>query len=236
MKYFYTEKKHNFGKEQTIIDGDEHNHLANVMRMKAGDMVAILCGDKYEYLHQIVSIEKKKTTLSFIQKFVSPFNPSHDVTVFLGTIKSEGLSRAVTMLNEIGVSEIILFNSSHSNEKINQKQIDKLSAIARQSCKQCFRSIPIKISGAISFAQMIERFPEFKNVVYCSPTATACAKPLEGDVAIIIGPEGGFSEEENDKLSIACRQWKLSNSILRAETAAAVAAGIAISLMEKIDG
>jgi len=196
MKRFFIEMK--LGGEIVLQDG-EHHHLCNVLRMRVGDEIIIVCGDEFDYLYKIEKITKTTSTLRFISKKKNEQNPSVQTDVYLASIKPDALHTAVTGLNEIGVSDLYIFASEFSLKTAN---IEKLNNIAKQSCKQCGRSIPLRVHGVIDF------------------------KEIPANSEIVIGPEGGFSENEKKHLSrigINTRMY-LGKRILRAETAALAAA------------
>jgi len=210
-----------------ILQGIEHNHLANVLRLQVGEEIVVCNGDEFDYVFEISNITKQGTTLIFLSKVINDKNPKSNVTVFLATIKHESLSLAVEKLNEIGATEIVLFNSARCNVPIKSVKLDKLKTIAEQSCKQCERSMPVKIRvGKLS------DLDKFDFVVFADETQNRKILCSLSDiphnvknVAIVIGPEGGFTNAERDALCAmpSVRAVSLGSRILRAETAAIAA-------------
>ncbi|MDR0462179.1 MAG: 16S rRNA (uracil(1498)-N(3))-methyltransferase [Christensenellaceae bacterium] len=211
------------------LTGPEHHHLSTVTRSNIGDMVC--CGNgEFDYHYEIIGITKNATSLRFDHKEPNTANPQAQLTVFMPLIKLDNLTLTVQKLNEIGVHEIVLFNAARCNVPAKAISIEKLRAIATQSCKQCGRSIPIKVSfgkipptgfGQIIFANEHEEKMKLHNMVfhYFSPGA------------LIIGPEGGFTDAEREMLckTKGVTSVSLGNRILRAETAAIVASAIILS-------
>ncbi|MCL2413379.1 MAG: 16S rRNA (uracil(1498)-N(3))-methyltransferase [Bacteroidales bacterium] len=202
-----------------VLRDAEHNHIASVLRMRAREQVIVICGDEFDYLYEISSIMKRETTLKFISKSLNEKNPKQKFTVYLAAIKN--IDIAVTKLNEIGVSEIVVFESEHSNAKVN---IEKLNTIAEQSCKQCERSIPVKVSGVIKFNELPA------GAIYADFNGGKIIESKD----IVIGPEGGFSVSERETLLRSSKPVSLGSRILRSETAAIVLSTLVLNKMGEI--
>ena len=134
---------------------------------------------------------------------------------------------------ELGVQNIVFFNSDYVSEK--KFNIDRLHKINVEACKQCGRSRLSKIYGLYTFDQMLQKLQGFDKVLVCYENEKINdikneLKYFNGDnLAIIIGSEGGFSEREIDKCqSNGAVSVTLGNRIMRCETASIVVCGIAM--------
>ncbi|MDR0975995.1 MAG: 16S rRNA (uracil(1498)-N(3))-methyltransferase [Christensenellaceae bacterium] len=213
----------NAGKAQLKLSGSEHNHLAFVLRAKVGDGVIALRGDEFDYFYIIESISKKESVLTLIDKRKNECNPARELSVYLAVITNDNLALACQKLNEIGATRLVLFSSAYSQkQKIN---LSRLAEIARQSCKQCGRSLPLRIS----FLGDIKNLnPEIKNkkIAFLDNYAKKSAKPNFSKFdGIIVGPEGGFTEAEREFIASFTTPISFGDRILRAETAAIVGTG-----------
>ena len=203
MKRFFIET--NLGGDVSLAGG-EHHHLCNVLRVQVGDNVALINGDEFDYLYNVVSITRSASLLNFVKKERNRHNPTAHVCVYLGATKYDALAHAVTDLNEVGVSDLYIFRSEFSQKTAN---IDKLNLLAKQSCKQCGRSIPMRVHGMIDFAD------------------------IPANAKIVIGPEGGFSKTEKERVNKIGADCYLGKRILRSETAAIAAAVLAMKEHEQ---
>lgn len=236
MKRFFVNKSLDVNKS-IKIDGIEHNHIKNVMRMVEGDEIILVCGDDYDYLARIVSITKGDTLVDIFDKKINEYNPKSNVTVFQALVKSDNMSLIIQKLTELGVKDFYPFESEFITSKDKSGKIDKLQEISNQSIKQCKRSIPMNIHNTLSFKALIEKLKEFDTIIFaneCEKTTSLadCNLNKNDRVAIIIGSEGGFSKSEIDQLiSAGAQSISLGKRILRAETAAISLAAVVMYLI-----
>lgn len=204
--------------EELIITGPEYNHLAHVLRVKVGDPVTVIAGDAFDRLYQITAITKKQIVLQFVTKTENRANPARPFTVFMAAIKPEPLAWAVQKLNEIGVTALKLFVTDFSVVALKNLNLARLNEIAKQSCKQCGRSMPLRVSVVTDIWR-----EDLTDAVFLDEKSTGVNYP-EKVRAVIVGPEGGFSAREREKLAQVATPVSLGPRILRAETAAIVGA------------
>ena len=224
MKRFFVNKQININ-ETCVIDGIEHNHIKNVMRMQVGDEIIIVCGDKYDYTATIVAMSKGETKVSITSKTENIYNPITDVTVFQALVKSDNMTLIVQKLTELGVKNFVPFVSEFITSKDKMGKVSKLQDISNQSIKQCKRSIPMKILDTMSFSKICEELKNYDLILFaneCERSGSLNDIVFSGidRVAIVVGSEGGFSQTEIDRLvSVGAKSITLGKRILRAETA-----------------
>lgn len=234
MRRFLANKINN---DKIILDGIEHNHLKNVLRLKEGDEVIVVVGDEYDYTCVIEKISKGDSVLRVVSKDVNTYNSQSDVTVFQALTKQDNMSLIVQKLTELGVKTFVPFESQFITSKDKFNKQEKLQTISNQSIKQCKRSIPMEVKPTISFNQLVEAVKTYDIVIFANETETTTnltALKLGGNqkVAIIVGSEGGFSEQECDKLvSAGVKSVTLGKRILRAETASIALTSVVMYLM-----
>lgn len=224
MKRFFVDKKLEVN-SIVKIDGIEHNHIKNVMRLNEGDSIILVCGDDYDYLANIIKFTKGDTTVEIIEKTLNEYNSRAKVSVFQALVKSDNMSLIVQKLTELGVKEFYPFESEFITSKDKNGKSSKLQEISNQSIKQCKRSIPMVVSNTLSFKQMLDKLKEYDVIVFaneCEKNDMLNSSHISKDksIAIIIGSEGGFSEKEIESLiNIGADSISLGKRILRAETA-----------------
>lgn len=225
MKKFFATRRNN----EFIFENEELAHF-NVLRCKVGEQVICLGNDGYDYICEVTEISKKMAIAKIVDKTNNIKNPKVNITIFQGLVKGEKLDLIVQKLTELGVSGLYLFESEFAVAKANDNKLDRLNKISKEACKQCGRSVPLKISKTIKFSDMLELINSFDLVLFANEKNTDRAIEnikYKQNIAIIIGSEGGFSDAEICKIySQGAINFGLGARILRAETACIACASI----------
>ena len=240
LKRFYFNK-------DTLIDGkltldeQESLHAYSVMRLKINDKIVAFCGDGNDYYCSILNINKNKCECIVNEIKENTADSKINVTLYQALLKADKLELITQKITEIGVSKLVLFESEFCVAKAKDKsnKIDRLNKISLEAVKQCGRSKTLTILGTESFDEMINDLSKYDLVIFAyEGQKTNKITEIQGDynnVAIIIGSEGGFSEQEYSRLlslkNVQC--VTLGKRILRAETASIVASALTIENFEK---
>ena len=238
MRRFLAEKINN---DKVLLEGVEHNHLKNVLRLKDGEEVIVVCGDEYDYTCVIEKISKGDSVLRVVDKTLNPNNPKVDITVFQALTKHDNMSLIVQKLTELGVKTFVPFESQFITSKDKYSKQEKLQVISNQSIKQCKRSIPMQVKETLNFNQLVKALSEYDLVIFANETEkTKNLNSIKLDktkkVAIIVGSEGGFSETECDKIvGAGAVSVSLGKRILRAETASIALTSVVMYLVGEWD-
>lgn len=227
MKKFFLTKDAING-QKVIVEGDEFLHLSKVLRTEVGEKIQLIFGDEFVYLAEVAEITKRSAICNIIDKEFCLANPKKQICVFQGLPKGEKLELIIQKISELGASQITPFESRFTIAKSNTLKFDRLNKIAREACKQCGRSIPLQINSTVKFSELPLLLKNFDVVLFVYEKAPTFNK-LENftqkllcanKIAIIIGAEGGFAEDEVfalDKLNVD--KVSLGSRILRTETA-----------------
>ena len=212
-RYYFNELKD----DMVVLAGGEAQHLSKVRRAKVGDEIVAFNGDGYDY-HLIISeITKDKVRASVQNKTLNKATDDTNITVYLSMIKNDALTTAIDNLAELNVKHVKLFKSDFSVAVIDEKKLDKLNQIAIQASKQCERADIMQIS--IINKKDIKKDCANTTVFFAYENSNNKIENFSGDFAVIIGPEGGFSQAENEYFSSFAKNISLSKTILRAEVA-----------------
>lgn len=228
---FYLQSEKNFELNQNIIvEGDEFLHIVNVLRKKVGDEIIAIDGSGLDYKCKITSIEKKKLVLNVLDIQTCQSETKSNVSVFQALVKGDKFELIIQKLTELGVKSLVPFSSSFCQVKPNTTRLDRLEKISIEALKQCGRAKKVEINSILSFEQMLEKLSEYDKVIFAYENANQdltsesfmLGKDKAKNVAIVIGSEGGFSEDECKQI---CQNpnvcmVSLGKRILRAETAA----------------
>lgn len=227
---FYIKKDKSFEFEsEIIVDGEEFNHIVNVLRYNIGDILCVIDGSGTDYICEIKDISKKNLVLKIIKIKDNDSETKSNITVFQALVKGDKFELIIQKLTELGVKTFIPFESEFCQVKKNTTRLDRLQKISIEALKQCGRSKKVDIKNVLSFNEMIESLKHFDKVIFAYEKSDKNLmredleknnKPCE-NVAIIVGSEGGFSDKENEIIinQTNVKQISMGNRILRAETA-----------------
>jgi 16S rRNA (uracil1498-N3)-methyltransferase len=220
--------------EEIVISGQEARHMQRVLRLRVGDEVDIFDGTGREYRSEIVRQDRLAVTLR-IREARKPGRES-PLTVIMGQslIRGQKMDFVIQKATEMGVFEVIPFVSSRSVASLDEgkmeRRVDRWKRIAVESSKQSGRVIPLRVEGVLGFDEALERASPGAHRIILWERATRNLKSLfqernpiddaSRSVYFLVGPEGGFSEDEV-RLAEKARfiPIGLRSRILRVETA-----------------
>lgn len=228
----------------TISDKGDISHIINVLRLGKGSKIDISDSSAWEYKAEIISTENDEVKAKILDKRRFSREPSRKITLFQSIPKQKKMDEIVQKSIELGVSEIFPVFTSRSiidkNTDMGPK-IERWRRIAAETVKQCQRGRVPDIGEAISYEQMVKYLAAFDLVLLpyedeAETTIKSCLRHLETDperIAIIIGPEGGFSiSEVNDLVDHNALSVSLGKIILRTETAGPAAIAMVMYELE----
>ncbi|WP_144212746.1 16S rRNA (uracil(1498)-N(3))-methyltransferase [Shewanella donghaensis] len=192
--------------QQVKLDEDGAAHIGRVLRMVEGDQISLFTGDSYDYLANIISANKKNVTVEIISKTEN--NSESPLDLHLGQVISRGDRMDFTIQKsvELGVSTITPLFSDRCGVKLSGERLDKKigqwQKIVISACEQSGRSIVPIVRPAMTLSQWCaEQTAALKLNLH--PRAAHGINGLTLDsinennkVRLLIGPEGGLSEEE----------------------------------------
>ncbi len=225
--------------EQTIIDGEEFRHAINVLRIKEGDEIIVCDNSGFEYICEVEIINKKDFTARLKEKRQSELEPKNKVTLIAGYLKGDKTELVVQKAVELGAFEIVVFSSKFSSAFMNENKLVRLNKVSVEASKQCGRAIAPKVVYADSLDKALEFGGKSKNKLFACEFATKNEvelNSLTGDTVIVVGSEGGFSQEEY-QLAIdgGYKTVYLGKRILRAETASIALTAIIMNSLKEFE-
>ena len=210
------------------IKEKQHHFLKNVLRIKLNDVINVFDGITGEWRSQVISVSKDKTALK-IEKKIREFETQPDIWLIFAPIKLFRLNIIIQKAVELGVSKFVPCKTEFSNfDKLNYKNLE-LNAI--EAAQQCERLDIPKIEKIINLDALIKELPDDRAVVFCDESDTNLPSIYDelrlnlnnySKWSVIIGPEGGFSNEEREliKKQKNVLRVTLGSRILRSDTAA----------------
>ncbi|SHM49421.1 16S rRNA (uracil1498-N3)-methyltransferase [Roseovarius litoreus] len=219
--------EHPLGEGQTVpLSRDQAHYLFGVMRRGAGDALLGFNGRDGEWLVTVQEASKKGGVLR-VEKQTAPQRNPPDLWVLFAPIKKARTDFIVEKAAEMGAARILPVQTDFTNsERIRQ---DRLQAHAIEAAEQCGGTYVPEVTDLQKLDRLLQDWPERRQLMFCDEALAGAAQNL-GAVggpawAILIGPEGGFSEAERARLHALpfAHPVSLGPRILRADTAAVAA-------------
>lgn len=210
------------------LERDQSNYLGNVLRLAAGDAVLVFNGRDGEWRAEI-SGRKRADTLTITTQ-TRPQDRLPDVTYVFAPLKHARLDYMVQKAVEMGAARIQPVITRHT--QVARVNLERMRANVIEAAQQCGVLALAEVGEPVAFASMIASLAPDRLVVFCDedadigdPVAALEASPSHDGIALVIGPEGGFSAEERAMLLARGHVVRLSLGprILRADTAAVAA-------------
>ncbi|WP_417475661.1 16S rRNA (uracil(1498)-N(3))-methyltransferase [Leisingera sp.] len=220
---------HPLGAGQTVpLDRDQAHYLFGVMRQAAGAHVALFNGRDGEWLAEVAEAGKRGGTLACLEQ-TRPLQLPPDLWLLFAPIKKARTDFIVEKAAEMGAARILPVQTDFTNsERIRQ---DRLQAHAVEAAEQCGGTYVPDVAELQKLSRLLDHWPAERQLMFCDEAEVGNALQLAAETrkgapwAILIGPEGGFSEAERKRLHDLPQSHvvSLGPRILRADTAAVAA-------------
>ncbi|QYX57062.1 16S rRNA (uracil(1498)-N(3))-methyltransferase [Roseovarius sp. SCSIO 43702] len=219
---------HPLGAGQTVLlDRDQANYLFNVMRLGEGDRVALFNGREGEWRATVREAGKKRGTLD-VDEQTAPLREPPDISLLFAPIKKTRTDFIVEKAAELGAARILPVQTEFTNaERIRR---ERLQAHAIEAAEQCGATFVPEVAPLERLDRLLETWPDDRHLMFCDEGLAGSPAGLPRELrgapwAILIGPEGGFSETERARLHSMrnAHPVSLGPRILRADTAAVAA-------------
>lgn len=235
MPRFFVE---NANDSELILTGENARHIGRSLRMKTGESLTVCCeGTDYEC--EITGFTDDEVFCKVISTRQSAGEPQTKLTLFQAMPKGDKAELIVQKAVELGALEVCFVLTgrcvSRPDEKSFKKRLDRLNKISLEAAKQCGRGLVPKVSGIISLDELKSRLGGFDKALMCyekGGISLSLAGLRQGQsVALFIGSEGGFEQQEADSFEAAGGTLiGLGSRILRCETAPLAAISIIMHL------
>ncbi len=229
--------------DSIVIKGEDVNHIKNVLRCRVGDMLILSNGKGIDFQVRIDELQQEQIITKIENISKSKTEPPLDIILFQGIPKGDKMDFIIQKSVELGVKRIIPVITERTilrfnSEKDKAKKTLRWQKIALEAAKQCNRGIIPQVDIPMNFKDTMKLFGDmdFILIPYEREKYLKLGNFIEKiktdgieikAVGLIIGPEGGFSEDEVDEaVNHSARSVTLGPRILRTETAGLVVLAI----------
>jgi 16S rRNA (uracil1498-N3)-methyltransferase len=239
MHRFYGEERSLKRGGEIVLSAEESHHLARVLRVRAGDRVAVFNSLGDECVCEVAKADAKGARLIVIEKCAAERDPHATIALGAPLLKGDRFDLILQKSVEIGASRLIPFVSERTIAQPRTKEqcahkLRRWERLVREATKQCGRTKFMRVEMPMSFETMLAQAREARWKLLLwekaeKPLLSELLWRLDGispsdTVFLATGPEGGFAESEVASAQDAgFRVASLGKRILRAETAAIVA-------------
>lgn len=230
------------------ITGSDVNHIKNVLRIRRGEEMLVSDGTGRDYLCQAEEIAGLEVTVRILETEEEVRELPSRIWLFQGLPKSDKMEFIIQKAVELGAAGIVPVSTRNTVVKLDPKKeeakVKRWQAIAESAAKQSKRSLVPRVSGIMTLKEAFDyvesqgfsvRLIPYEHEAGMDGTKTELDAAGPGqDIAVFIGPEGGFDEREIElALSKGVRPISLGRRILRTETAGLALLSV---LMMRLEG
>lgn len=219
---------HPLGEGQTVpLSRDQANYLVAVMRLPVGTVLSLINGKDGEWDAEVVEANKRAGVLKCLTQ-TAGLRPPPDVWLLFAPIKKDRTAFIVEKATELGAAKIIPVQTDRT-QSTNRVKRDKLQAHAIEATEQSGGTFVPDVEDLQTLSGILENWPDDRHILFCDEAKLDDAHSLaalpDGPCAIVIGPEGGFTDAERAALNSHPQSHAVSLGprILRADTAAVAA-------------
>ena len=214
---------------------DEARHLSQVLRLGAGDEIAVFDGAGREFRGRIVRVAREGAEVLLTEEVLASPEPAVRLTLAQAALKGEKMDDVVRDATMMGVAAIEPLVSEHTVAHLRPGAApERWRRIAIASAKQCRRAVVPLIGSGTAFADWLAQDAAQVKLMLVEPSASVEGHPLStigdsrpGSASLIVGPEGGWSAAEiSAAVGAGCVPITMGHRTLRADAVPIVAIGL----------
>jgi 16S rRNA (uracil1498-N3)-methyltransferase len=207
------------------LEGPPANYLANVLRLGPGAQVKLFDDRTGEWLAEVADAGKKRVRVSVIQH-IRPREPVPDLWLLFAPVKRGRIDWLVEKATELGVARLVPVITRRTI--VDRLNLERLRAHVVEAAEQCERTALAQLAEPEKLERLLREWPADRSLYFADEAGGEPFRPEPGAAAILVGPEGGFTEEERAAIRALsqARPVNLGPRILRADTAALAAVSL----------
>jgi 16S rRNA (uracil1498-N3)-methyltransferase len=232
------------GSREAALPPEEAHHLTRVLRLKAGDDVLVFDGRGQEFVARVAAAARGAVTVTLLQRVVATAQPAVSLTLVQSVLKGDAMDQVIRDCTMVGVDGVQPIVSARTTVKtaLMSKAAERWRRIALASAKQCGRATLPEIDEAIAFETWLADRAVTDTFILLEPSAAPpgavtvrhlAQHPAPARATLVVGPEGGWTEEERDRaLQAGCTPLTLGRMTLRANAVPLAAAAALLAVWE----
>jgi 16S rRNA (uracil1498-N3)-methyltransferase len=213
------------------VEGSAGNHIARVLRLRAGDTLTLFNGQGGEYAGSIEEIRRDTVVVSVLERREVDRESPCQLTLAQGISRGERMDWVVQKATELGVWRIAPIFTERSVVQLDEKQafrkVQHWRSIAVAACEQSGRNRVPQITQPVGLYELLEHREPSGTALLLSPGAPLRIADIANaavDTTVLIGPEGGLADVEQEAaIKAGFTPVRLGPRVLRTETAAVCA-------------
>lgn len=216
--------------QSCVIGGSAANHIMRVLRLRDGDSLTLFDGRGGEYGARIAGLRKDSVSVDVQEHRAIERESALDLTLVQGVSRGERMDWVMQKATELGVRRIVPVLTERSvvrlDERQSERKLQHWRAIVVSACEQCGRNRVPEVTAPLGLYETLRAIDPDSTRVLLSPAGTLRARDLArpSRITMLIGPEGGLSDNEEEAAVVAgFKRVQLGPRILRTETAAIAA-------------
>jgi 16S rRNA (uracil1498-N3)-methyltransferase len=215
-----------------VLDGPEGRHAATVKRTRVGEVVDLVDGRGTRVTGTVTAAAKDSITVAVTSRTAEPA-PSPRLTLVQALAKGDRGELAVELATEVGVDAVLPWSAARCVVRWDgdrgPKALERWRSTAREAAKQARRAWFPEVGEPVTTAQ-VAALPGTVLVLHEAASVPLTSVDLTGDLVLVVGPEGGLTDEELQVLTAAgATAVRLGETVLRTSTAGAAALAVVSS-------
>ncbi len=203
--------------EHIVLEGESFVHIFQSRRTKSSQNLALRnLNDDMLYIYKVAQINRKQAILELESSSSNPRKPVKSSHIIWAITEVKTIEKTLPFLNELGLTHLSLFYAvfSQSNQK---PSLERLTKILIASCEQCGRTDKMHIEILSDTRQALKQYPNASVLDFTQRKLDSSISLADG---VMIGPQGGFSQEEREMFANHQCYCFDTSLILKSQTAA----------------
>lgn len=229
-----------FAGDVVRLSTEQAHQVCHVLRLGPGDPLVLLDNAGFEYDVMLAEVSARQAVARITGRRPAAGEPKRQVTLFQSLLKRDKFETVLQKATEVGVCRVVPVQTDRSlvrAKQIDAKKMTRWQRILTEAAEQAHRGRIPDLEPAIAFSSVLKQIDQFDRVLIAAPSeksptlreALVQGGRAPASVAILIGPEGGFTDEEVSQAeSQGAVAVGLGPRIFRTETAAIVAAALVL--------